>query len=182
MAMPRSMNNRMRPKWDQSQEQHCLRHFFLQLSLIPQPRSLKQLSRQPRSYSMLHQRSSDGVGDGAEVGEEEGKPEGSKVGEADGLAEGVIDGLVLGILVGNFDGILVGIFVGTAVLTYAMASFSSLDSELERPSVKTGTYTILIASLGRLEGMDVGVWTLALGSPSSSDTYSILPTPEAVGI
>ena len=131
---------------------------------------------------MLHQRSSDGVGDGAVVGAEEGKPEGSKVGEADGLAEGVTDGLALGISVGNFEGILVGIFVGTAVLIYAMASFSSLESELDRPSVKTGTYTILIASLGCLEGMDVGVWTLVLGSFSSSDTYSILPSPEAVGM
>ena len=110
---------------------------------------------------MLHQRSLVGIAEGAKVGKEEGMPEGSILGEAEGFVDGVIEGFALGIfvgaavgiLVGNFVGFMVGILVETGVLTYAMVSFSSLDSD--RPSVKTGTYTILTASLGRLEGAGV---------------------------
>ena len=104
------------------------------------------------------------------VGEKEGMPEGSKVGELEGLADGIVEGFALGIFV--------GIMVGTGVLTYAMVSFSSLDSD--RPSVKTGTYTILIASPGRLEGE--GVWKLATSSSSSSDAYSMSPASALVGM
>lgn len=123
--------------------QHCTRHFFLHPSLVPQPRSLKHLSRQPRSYSKLHQRSSVGKADGSEVGEEEGPAEGLKVGEIEGLADGLALGIFVGTLVGNAVGLFVGIFEGilvdAGVLTYTMAYSSSLDSDrVSAPSVKTG--------------------------------------------